>query len=276
MSLVKPMDKGAFSLSVKRAVAVSLLLHGIVLALLGKILYSTEKPAFKIIPVRLYEMLKTEVPPPLPSTENPIRPEVKERFPVPPEKAPEEYRKNTKAPKVEKRKEKEAPLEALPVVPVEVEASPRAMGDRSVLPAAPVEAVGEDAPQSPVESIETRLAQKTIAHEEAHGLEAPPASLVQGNEMSLYMSMVREKIEKAKFYPAYAKKRGYEGSVGVTFTIMPGGNVSGVEVVSPASVDLLNKAAEKAVQDAAPFLPRPKSLEDEEIKMKVELVFRLG
>jgi TonB family protein len=53
-------------------------------------------------------------------------------------------------------------------------------------------------------------------------------------------------------------KTGYTQSVGVTFTIQPDGQVTGVRVTQPSGVSLLDMAAQRAILNAAPFGPLPR------------------
>jgi protein TonB len=53
-------------------------------------------------------------------------------------------------------------------------------------------------------------------------------------------------------------KAGYTQSVGVTFTIQPDGQVTGVRVTQPSGVSLLDMAAQRAILNAAPFGPLPR------------------
>jgi periplasmic protein TonB len=53
-------------------------------------------------------------------------------------------------------------------------------------------------------------------------------------------------------------KSGFTQSVGVTFTILPDGNVTGVRVTQPSGASLLDMAAQRAVLNAAPFGPLPR------------------
>jgi protein TonB len=53
-------------------------------------------------------------------------------------------------------------------------------------------------------------------------------------------------------------KAGYTQSVGVTFTILPDGNVTGVRVTQPSGASLLDMAAQRAILNAAPFGPLPR------------------
>jgi protein TonB len=53
-------------------------------------------------------------------------------------------------------------------------------------------------------------------------------------------------------------KAGYTQSVGVTFTILPDGNVTGIRVTQPSGASLLDMAAQRAILNAAPFGPLPR------------------
>lgn len=94
-------------------------------------------------------------------------------------------------------------------------------------------------------------------------------------EINRFTTVVRTKIEQAKFYPKWARDRGYEGVVGVSFVIKPDGNVIGIKVVRPCHCEVLNKAACEAIMKAAPFLPRPKEIEVVDMAMEVDIGFRL-
>jgi protein TonB len=53
-------------------------------------------------------------------------------------------------------------------------------------------------------------------------------------------------------------KSGFTQTVGVTFTILPDGNVTGVRVTRPSGASLLDMAAQRAILNAAPFGPLPR------------------
>jgi len=53
-------------------------------------------------------------------------------------------------------------------------------------------------------------------------------------------------------------KAGYTQSVGVTFTILQDGQVTGMRVTQPSGVSLLDMAAQRAILNAAPFGPLPR------------------
>jgi TonB family protein len=53
-------------------------------------------------------------------------------------------------------------------------------------------------------------------------------------------------------------RSGFTQPVGVTFTILPDGNVTGVRVTQPSGATLLDMAAQRAILNAAPFGPLPR------------------
>ena len=53
-------------------------------------------------------------------------------------------------------------------------------------------------------------------------------------------------------------RSGFTQPVGVTFTILPDGNVTGVRVTQPSGASLLDMAAQRAILNAAPFGPLPR------------------
>jgi TonB family protein len=53
-------------------------------------------------------------------------------------------------------------------------------------------------------------------------------------------------------------RSGLTQPVGVTFTILPDGNVTGVRVTQPSGAALLDMAAQRAILNAAPFGPLPR------------------
>jgi protein TonB len=81
-----------------------------------------------------------------------------------------------------------------------------------------------------------------------------PASIKRVQQSSghfnLLMSKVRNKIDKNKSYPRIAKRRGLQGKVTVTFTILPNGNVSNIQLKGPT---LFYRSAREAIRKAFPI-----------------------
>jgi protein TonB len=61
---------------------------------------------------------------------------------------------------------------------------------------------------------------------------------------------VRRKIEKNKYYPRIAKKRGMEGVVKVKFKILANGNVSNISV---SGSKLFHSSAKEAIKNSFPI-----------------------
>ena len=69
-------------------------------------------------------------------------------------------------------------------------------------------------------------------------------------ERNKFWTKLRVKIDRNKFYPRIAKKRGMEGSVKVKFTILANGNVGHISVSGPK---VFHKSARNAVKKAFPI-----------------------
>jgi protein TonB len=90
-----------------------------------------------------------------------------------------------------------------------------------------------------------------------------------------YLEMVRLRIEKHKRYPAAARIRQKEGRVTVRFVITPEGNVKAIKVMKTSRHRVLDTAALKAVEDAAPFPKPPRRFFEGEIPLELTVVFEL-
>ena len=92
---------------------------------------------------------------------------------------------------------------------------------------------------------------------------------------SSYLEMVRLKIERHKVYPDFARVRQIEGLVTIRFVITPDGHVKAVHVVKGSRHKVLDTAALRAVQAAAPFPKPPKRFFEGEIPLELTVVFEL-
>lgn len=68
-------------------------------------------------------------------------------------------------------------------------------------------------------------------------------------EKNRFLSDIRNKIDRNKTYPHIAKRRGMQGSVKVSFTILPNGNVGNINVSGP---NAFHNSAKEAVQKSFP------------------------
>jgi protein TonB len=83
-------------------------------------------------------------------------------------------------------------------------------------------------------------------------------------------SYIRDLIQRKVTYPLYARKRGWEGKVSVSFVISPEGKVSNVSISKSSGRDLLDKSALDAVRKASPFPPPPVHA-----MIKIPVIYRL-
>jgi protein TonB len=90
-----------------------------------------------------------------------------------------------------------------------------------------------------------------------------------------YLEMVRLRIERYKKYPDIARIRNIEGRVTIRFVITSEGGVQGVMVAQRSGNKALDKAALKAVKDAAPFPKPPGHLFKGAVPLELTIVFEL-
>lgn len=104
---------------------------------------------------------------------------------------------------------------------------------------------------------------------------APQGAPGATDVLRAYLAGVRARIEGAKRYPRWARRRGIEGEVAVRFRIGPGGELLGAEVTRSSGMDVLDRAAVEAVEAAAPFPPVPDAAGRAPLPVEVRLAFVL-
>ncbi|MCK4326713.1 energy transducer TonB, partial [bacterium] len=72
-----------------------------------------------------------------------------------------------------------------------------------------------------------------------------------------YQDMVKRKIEEMRRYPSWAKERGIEGAVCLSFVVLANGQAQGIEITKSSGYKILDVAATTTVQRANPFPPLP-------------------
>ena len=277
--------------TIKISFAASLLFHGIVIYTFASHFSSVKDTVMNITPIEILniedknpseqiENKMEDTPPPLP--EKPIQ-EIKEEIPPQVEPVKAEINNIVEAPSLlaptEQEIIKEAAIESPPLIeeafenPAEetILAESTALSSNNKadssetlsLQGKPQLASGEAIITEPIKSASSKFG---VAGGTGSG---------NGEEMSMFRAMVRTKIERSKFYPRWARERGFEGVVGVRFTLLPDGGVTDVKVVRPCHCEVLNKAACEAIMKAAPFNPRPIEVADKEMAMEIDISYRL-
>jgi len=90
-----------------------------------------------------------------------------------------------------------------------------------------------------------------------------------------YNDAVKQLIERNRYYPVIARKRRIRGQVTVTFTIVANGGIKSLAVKKTSGYDILDTAALRTVNDAAPYPPPGESLGLEEVTLTVPIVYEL-
>ena len=91
-----------------------------------------------------------------------------------------------------------------------------------------------------------------------------------------YMRILREKIESIWEYPKDAVKSKMSGDLYIMFTIKRKGDLGEVEVLRTSGHRSLDRAAIKALKDAAPFWPLPDDWPEEQIEIKGHFIYIYG
>jgi len=112
--------------------------------------------------------------------------------------------------------------------------------------------------QRPVES--RVVASKVPAPEPQKNM--PPAQILQAttrqsialdSDHSARESLIRNHLERFKYYPSSARRRGITGEVEVAFELNDRGEAGGLKILSGSGYTVLDRAALKTVRRAEPF-----------------------
>lgn len=112
-----------------------------------------------------------------------------------------------------------------------------------------------------------RLAEQARLAKEAEELAAGLTLLYRSNVMKLIYSRV--------VYPGRAIDRNQEGTVQLTVRLKKDGELIEASLAEESEYSLLNRAALKAVKDAAPFPTAPEKLAEEELVLDIPIRFQI-
>ncbi|MGB5338917.1 MAG: TonB family protein [Gammaproteobacteria bacterium] len=108
---------------------------------------------------------------------------------------------------------------------------------------------------------------------DAEAIIQQPLPLVPDKAQETYLQRLLAHIDSHKFYPRSARRRGQEGEVRVSFTLLADGSIRALQV--KGSSRILRAAAERAVQSAQP-MPAPPAAMNLREPISFGMVFRLG
>ncbi len=93
--------------------------------------------------------------------------------------------------------------------------------------------------------------------------------------MLRYQDMVKQRIEEARRYPSWAKRRGIEGEVCIKFAILSNGLTQDIRIIRSSGSKVLDEEAVDTIGRASPFPPVPEEIDSPLIWMEVSIVFTL-
>ena len=98
----------------------------------------------------------------------------------------------------------------------------------------------------------------------------------QQKEIDNFLAEILMRIEKAKYYPSVARKRGMTGTITCKFSIFPDGSVDDISIVNSSKYVLLNKAAVDAIKKGVPYPEFPSSYKENVFTSQVDIKFYLN
>ena len=95
-----------------------------------------------------------------------------------------------------------------------------------------------------------------------------------GSEYAPYYARIRQRIQESLRYPAFARKRGLEGTVQLEIGIAADGVFAAVSIIGSSSHDLLDRAAVEAARSVR-RIPFPAGLPGRPLTVRLPVVFAL-
>ena len=148
------------------------------------------------------------------------------------------------------------------------------------LPIKKTSAKTKEEPFQPQEHVivpkETRWEEPQPVQEKQYLPETGIKKAAQKKEMDNFLAEILMRIEKAKYYPSVARKRGMTGTITCKFSIFPDGSVKDISLVKSSKYKLLNKAAVEAIKKGAPYPAFPSSFKKNVFTSLVDIKFYLN
>jgi len=88
-----------------------------------------------------------------------------------------------------------------------------------------------------------------------------------------YFARIKYQIERVWGYPESAARRGINGQLTLRFQISKEGNLLKVQVIQGSGAEILDRAAVKAVQMAAPYYPFPVTIKKEKLAIMATFIY---
>lgn len=91
-----------------------------------------------------------------------------------------------------------------------------------------------------------------------------------------YQDTIKQKIQEEKRYPRWALRIGQEGVTRIVFNVLPSGRIDDLRLKQSSGFEELDKEALDAVRRASPFLSFPEKLNEDEIRVEIDIIFRIS
>lgn len=91
-----------------------------------------------------------------------------------------------------------------------------------------------------------------------------------------YYSTIAAKLAKYKRYPKSSRKKGEEGTVLLSFTVLKSGLVRNVMIKQSSGFKKLDRAVKKMLKEASPLPPFPPEETLQDITITIPIVFKLN
>jgi periplasmic protein TonB len=109
-------------------------------------------------------------------------------------------------------------------------------------------------------------------NEELDGDDSIPLNTKDAKYVS-YFSRVKQQIQRAWIYPSQATKNTMGGELSLKFEISKDGNLLSLRLINTSGSNILDANAIKAVREAAPYYPFPRTIPKEKLSILATFVY---
>lgn len=93
--------------------------------------------------------------------------------------------------------------------------------------------------------------------------------------LNRYLAVLRQKVNEQKFYPPRARKLRQTGEVRIAFNVKSNGEVSKIQIITPANFEELNQAALKMIHLMGKAPPFFDGMKESQLRVEQRVQFKL-
>lgn len=90
-----------------------------------------------------------------------------------------------------------------------------------------------------------------------------------------YQDIIKQKIQKARRYPQWARQQKCQGTTALKFTITRNGSIQNIQILRSSGYKILDEEALNTLNRGRPFPRIPEKIPFSEIQMEIHIVFQL-